>query len=264
MRHRFLTAALCLLLAAPATAMADEFSGLPTGKKDNSAPLSTTLGDPGTNSVFNVDNSQDLPPTDEYNDVPVGIMLSAEQRASLGKDGTVTTAAGTEQTAAPTEAVVATDYTRKLNYDAILGLYNKGQYAEVAKTLKGLADAGHQGAQELMGIMYRSGQGVEKDPVKAFNLLSKAAETGRPLAEHHLGVMYYSGEGVDKDPVEALKWLHLAILHYPDGAQKDRAKQDRDNIYTQLTRRDKDRAMQLTRDWLQKRGEAHLLDLQSQ
>ena len=257
MRHRIVPAALCLLLAAA------PFSARAAETDKNSAPLSTTLGDPSTNSVFNVDNSQDLPSTDEYNDVPVGIMLTPEQRASAGKDPNA--AAVVDDSATPhVDAVVAADYTRKLNYDAILALYNKGQYAEVAKTLKGLAEAGHQGAQELMGIMYRQGQGVDKDPVKAFNLLSKAAESGRPLAEHHLGVMYYMGEGADKDPVEALKWLHIAILHYPDGPEKDRAKQDRDNIYTQLTRRDKDRALLLARDWLTKRGEAHLLDMQLQ
>ncbi len=259
MRHRFVPAALCvLLLSAPAAAFA---AG---SNNNNSAPLSTTLGDPSTNSVFNVDSGQDLPPTDEYNDVPVGIMLTPEQRESASKDGTGQTAAVTDENLPHADAVVAADYTRKLNYDAILALYNKGQYAEVAKTLKGLADAGHQGAQELMGIMYRQGQGVPKDPDKAFDLLSKAAQAGRPLAQHHLGVMYYMGEGVEKDPVEALKWLHIAILHYPDGAEKDRAKQDRDNIYTQLTRRDKDRALLLARDWLTKRGEAHLLDMQMQ
>ena len=59
----------------------------------------------------------------------------------------------------------------------------------------------------------------------------------------------------------ALSWLHIAIVHYADGPEKDRARQDRDRLYTQLTRREKDRAMDIARVWLTKKGEGHLLDL---
>ena len=33
-------------------------------------------------------------------------------------------------------------------------------------------------------------------------------------------------------------------------------------MYTHLTRREKDRALQMAREWLTKKGEAHLLDLE--
>jgi len=211
-----------------------------------------------TSNLFDVDQSEQLPPTDEYNDIPVGIMLSPADQDAAAKQAAADAAAADPNGV----AVVATDYTRKLNYDAILKLYNDGKYDQIVSTLQTLSAAGHQGAQELMGIMYRQGQGVPKDSAKAFELLSKAADANRPLAQHHLGVMYYQGEGVSADPVEALKWLHIAIVHYPDGPEKERAKQDRDSIYAQLTRRDKDRAMQMARDWLNKRGEAHMLDMQ--
>ncbi|MDE1151478.1 MAG: tetratricopeptide repeat protein [Micavibrio sp.] len=212
-----------------------------------------------SSNVFDVDQTEQLPPTDEYNDIPIGIMLSSAEQDAAAKQAEATAAAAVDPNGT---AVVTQDYTRKLNYDTILKLYNDGKYDQIVNTLQTLSNAGHQGAQELMGIMYRQGQGVPKDSEKAFDLLSKAAEANRPLAQHHLGVMYYQGEGVAADPVEALKWLHIAIVHYPDGPEKDRAKQDRDNIYAQLTRRDKDRAMQMTRDWLNKRGEGHLLDMQ--
>ena len=103
---------------------------------------------------------------------------------------------------------------------------------------------------------------MPKDPKKAFEWLSKAAEANRPLAQHHLAVMIFTGEGTLQNPVKALMWLRLAILHYPDGPDKDRAKQDRDSIAAQLTRRDKERAVEMTRDWLAKKGERHLMNVE--
>jgi TPR repeat protein len=110
--------------------------------------------------------------------------------------------------------------------------------------------------------MYRSGQGVPKSSEQALLWLNKAAEASRPLAQHHLASIYYGGEGVLADPVKALMWLHIAILHYPDGPEKKRAIEDRDNVYAQLTRRDKERALDLAHEWLEKKDEGQLLDTQ--
>ncbi len=189
-----------------------------------------------------------LPSTDEYKNVPIGLLLPPEEAEKIAK------ATGKE---AGLDGRV-----RKMNYDKIQELYNQGQFEQVLANVQVLADGGHHGAEEMLGIMYRQGQGIKADPLKAFDLLSKAAEENRPLAQHHLGVMFYLGEGVPQpDAVQALMWLHIAIVHYKDGPEKDRAKQDRDNIFPQLTRREKDRAMETARAWLTKRGEGHLLDL---
>lgn len=187
---------------------------------------------------------------DEYKDVPIGLLLSPEQAEEAAKESGVDV------------SEVGVMGRQKLNYDKLMELYKQGLYAEIIKDLMPLSEGGHHGAEELMGIMYKEGQGVKKDALKGYDLLVKAAESNRPLAQHHLAIMYYLGEGVSqKDPVMALSWLHIAIVHYPDGPEKDRAKHDRDNLYTQLTRRDKDRALEIARSWLQEKGEAHLLDL---
>jgi len=265
-------------------------------------------------SIFDADSAaEQLPSTDEYNDVPKGILLTKEQRIEMeavdAQNAKAQAAAGqtvagqtnanpgqTPATGAPvppangqtpsvppqlptTPDTLATgtpaatppatgtgdqngeNYTHKLNYDAIIDLYRQGKYDEIVATLQSLAAAGHQGAEELLGIMYRQGQGVPKDPAKALDLLTKAALANRPLAQHHLGIVYFLGEGVTKDPITSLMWLDIAVLHYPDGPEKERAKQDRDNVYAQMSRRDRDYAQHLVRDWLNERGEGHLLDL---
>jgi hypothetical protein len=193
---------------------------------------------------------EQLPSTDEYNNLPPGLLLSQEQAQEVAKE-------------TGGETVGLGEVTRKVNYDKIMEMYKEGKFDEVAKNLKPLSEGGHHGAEEMMGIMYRLGQGVKVDQLKAFDLLSKAAEANRPLAQHHLGTMYYTGEGVPAaDAVTALMWLHIAIVHYPEGPEKESAIKSRDNIYTQLTRREKDRALEMARSWLTKKGEGHLMDLQ--
>lgn len=181
---------------------------------------------------------------EEYDTVPKGLMLSPEEAAkqNAGAEGEVVTG--------------------QVNYGTALKLYKEGRFAEVIAGIQPLANSGHHGAEELLGVMYRMGQGVAKNDTKAVELLSRAAEANRALAQHHLAIAYYMGEGVQQDSVTALMWLHIAILHYPEGPEKKRAQEDRDSVYKTMSRRDKESAMRLTRDWLIQKGEAHLLDLQ--
>lgn len=225
-----------------------------------------------SDAVFESRNATSTMTIEEYNNVPKGLLLSAEQVQKMNeaeKAKAVDPQATTDSTkpagdTPPEEALTATSETPTylLSYEEILRLYREGNFDEALKSLEPLLKSGHAGAQELMGIMYRMGQGVEKDPAKAFELLTPAAEAGRPLAEHHLASMYFTGEGVAVDKVKSLFWIGLAVMHYPDGPEKEQARKDRDNIFLQMERRDRDAAQTLQRDWLTNRGEAHLLDLQ--
>ena len=150
---------------------------------------------------------------------------------------------------------------RKYTMDEIRGLYNQGKFKEIVDSLQLMIEAGQDEAFEIFGIMHRTGQGVEKNPEKAFDLLLHAAEKGRALSQHYVGIMHYTGEGVLKDEVKALMWIHIAIVNYKDPRMKTRAQADRDSLYATLTRREKDRAQGMARDWLTKRGEGHLMDL---
>lgn len=189
---------------------------------------------------------------EEYNNIPRGMLLDKTAQKKEQEQ------AAAKQAAADNDG----EKPRHINYEAAQKLYRQGKFAEALAGVTPLANSGNTGALELLGVMTRLGQGVDKDATKAFVYLSKAANENRPLAQHHLGVMYYTGEGVEADPVQALSWLQIAILHYPDGPEKTRANQDRDAVYKQLNRRDREAAMKMARDFLETKGEAHLLDLQ--
>ncbi len=194
------------------------------------------------------DDTDNTPSLDEYNNVPSGMVLP-ENNASPP--------VAVETTPAPEEGEVMT-------MEDINAAYRQGQFDLVAKHIIPLANNGYPPAESLLGIMYRSGQGVPKDPAKALTWLTKAATANQPLAQHHLAVMTFTGDGIAEDPVKALMWLHIAIVHYPEGADKKRAIEDRKNISARLSRRDRDRALELARDWLEKSDEGMLLDRQQE
>ncbi len=60
------------------------------------------------------------------------------------------------------------------------------------------------------GMKYLNGDGVQRDAVKAVELLRKAAEQGNADAQNNLGKCYYYGRGVSKDYAEAVKWFRKA------------------------------------------------------
>jgi TPR repeat protein len=219
---------LCLFaLLAPAAARASDFL-MPGEKKDSSG---LTM--------------------DEFATVKPGLLL-VEESPKQSDDQQQPTTVGSGQT-----------ITQKLlTFDEILREYVLGNYSQILPSLSLLVNNGRHDAEELLGIMYKSGFGVEKDATKGFELLSKAADANRALAQHHLGVMYFTGEGVEPDQVTSLMWLHVAIAHYPDGPEKARAIKDRENVLARLSRREKERARELARDWLARKGEAHLIDAQ--
>ncbi len=72
------------------------------------------------------------------------------------------------------------------------------------------ADQGHARAQNNLGAMYRQGLGITQDFEKALRWFRRAAEQGNGGAQNHLGLMYFEGEGVAKDVIQAYKWAYLA------------------------------------------------------
>lgn len=199
-------------------------------------------------SVFELGNRSDtMPDVSEFQSVRKGLLLEEKKESDevLEKDPT-------DDDGKPVA----------LTYEAVLKLYKDGQYERALPHLELLASGGHMGAKEILGIMYNLGQGVQKDPTKAYEMLLPVADQGRALAQHHIGVMTFTGAGTPQDSIKALMWLQLALINYPDGPEKDAARRDRDSVYGRLNRRDRENAMLMTREWLTKRGEAHLLDMQ--
>ena len=72
------------------------------------------------------------------------------------------------------------------------------------------AESGNAEAQSNLGDMYRSGEGVPKDTVKAVEWYQKAAAQGDAQAQKSLGFMYDNGVGVLEDDVKAIEWYQKA------------------------------------------------------
>ena len=80
------------------------------------------------------------------------------------------------------------------------------------------AEQGHDDAQWLVGNMYSSGDGVEKNYYRAKEWYEKAANTGNELAQQALGRLYAEGKGVSKNYSTAIKWFKEAIERGSSGA----------------------------------------------
>ncbi|KAF9092924.1 hypothetical protein BGX29_007236 [Mortierella sp. GBA35] len=55
--------------------------------------------------------------------------------------------------------------------------------------------------------MYREGQGVVQDHVKAMEWFLKAAKDGHAASQRQVGSMYYRGQGVDQEYSKTVEWM---------------------------------------------------------
>ncbi len=98
----------------------------------------------------------------------------------------------------------------------ILGLfYHKGvgvdkDKAEGVKWIRKAAEQGYSDAPLILGYMYEAGEGVAANPVEALKWYRKAAELGNAEVQFNLSLKYAKGEGVPQDIVESMKWLRNA------------------------------------------------------
>mgnify|MGYP001981480624 FL=1 len=96
------------------------------------------------------------------------------------------------------------------SYQKAQDAFQRGDYAEVVKGFKLLAEQGDPRGQYGLAIMYDLGEGVLQSSKKALEYYRAAAEQGFADAQNNLGVMYDQGEGVENNYKEALKWYQLA------------------------------------------------------
>ncbi len=76
--------------------------------------------------------------------------------------------------------------------------------------LQELADSGDPAAENELGVRYRVGTDVDKDPAKAIPWFLKAARQGYPKAYFNLGAAYYNGDAVSVSDEDACVWFTLA------------------------------------------------------
>lgn len=88
--------------------------------------------------------------------------------------------------------------------------YEEGKFREAFLEWEADADAGNPIAQFLIGNMYASGEGVDKDFEKANVYYEKAAEQGHVQSALQLATNLRLGQGHEIDYHAALKWLYMA------------------------------------------------------
>ena len=103
-------------------------------------------------------------------------------------------------------------------------MYDTGQGVDqdlnlAAAWYKKAAEQDHVIAQYNLGNMYDIGQGLPQNFEEAKKWYTKAAENGYAKAQHNLGDMYSRGKGVEKDPEEAAEWYQKAADQGFDKAQ---------------------------------------------
>ena len=91
-------------------------------------------------------------------------------------------------------------------------LMRAGSYAEARATLWPAARSGNADAEELIGVMYALGLGVEQDHFRAFEWYMRSAMKGHPAAQSGVGWSYEAGLGVSPDVVRAYMWYTLATI----------------------------------------------------
>ncbi|MEO1114115.1 MAG: tetratricopeptide repeat protein [Pseudomonadota bacterium] len=104
--------------------------------------------------------------------------------------------------------------------EAARDLMEAGQFEEAKEELWPAARSGNADAEELIGVLYAMGLGVERDDQRAFEWYLRSAMKGHPGAQSGVGWYYEVGRGMPApDLVRAYMWYTLsAIGGDPDAA----------------------------------------------
>lgn len=94
------------------------------------------------------------------------------------------------------------------------------KFKEAREIFLPLAQGGNADAEELIGVMYAMGLGVERDDERAFDWYLRSSLKGHPGAQSGIGWYYEVGRGIPApDLVRAYTWYVLsAIGGDPDAA----------------------------------------------
>ena len=95
-------------------------------------------------------------------------------------------------------------------FTAGLAARDRGHFATAFRTWMPLANEGFAEAQNNIGHMYETGQGVTRSFTEAMRWYRLAADAELPQAQHNLGLLYFHGYGVPADKSEAVTWFTLA------------------------------------------------------
>ncbi len=121
----------------------------------------------------------------------------------------------------------------------------ENRFEEALTELWPAARSGNAEAEELIGIMYALGLGVEQDYQRAFDWYLRASMKGHPGAQSGVGWYYEVGLGMpEPDLVRAYMWYTLsAIGGDPDAADS------MEQVIQKMTRAEIDQALIMVGDY---------------
>ena len=124
-------------------------------------------------------------------------------------------------------------------------LMEAGKFEEAREALLPFARSGNADAEELIGVMYALGLGVEKDPERAFEWYLRSSMKGHPGAQSGIGWYYELGIGMPApDLVRAYMWYALSSI----GGDPD-AVDSLEQLQNRMTQEEIARAQVLVNDY---------------
>jgi|GEM_PF-1275835 len=124
---------------------------------------------------------------------------------------------GIDNALAACKEAVQNDYdSARLQFQLGRVFHAKKYYINALKAYLIAANHNYVAAENNIGFLYESGQGVPQDNEKASKWYLKAAEQGFVMAQNNLGRIYQ----IDKDYAKAAKWYRKAAIQGNVTAQK--------------------------------------------
>ena len=118
---------------------------------------------------------------------------------------------------------------------------------------------GFAGAQNNLGDLYETGEGVPRNDKAAIYWYTRAAERGEPTAYLSLSSLLAEGTADKEVFVEALKYALLAKNFLREGSNKAAAELQSKTLKAKLAEADIERAVELATRWMPLYQEEHLL-----
>lgn len=101
----------------------------------------------------------------------------------------------------------------------LLGLGLEPNPEKAAQWFLKAARRGNANAQCRLAECYDYGIGLSQDHPLAAYWYTKAATQGDPLAQYQLGLLYIRGAGVPEDPCQAIRWFRKAAMQGEPASQ---------------------------------------------
>lgn len=107
---------------------------------------------------------------------------------------------------------------RTIRDHSLISVTMAGLFAVMASVLPVHAQTAADAALNMANMLDGAGGGVSSGDLLA--ALENAADAGQPMAMWQLGTMYENGEGVDRDPVKAFGYFAQIANQHADAAPK--------------------------------------------